>query len=136
MSLQPRELEDSQIDGPPDAPSSKRLRASNDLDGGSSRSGPRRKSACQSCRIRKIKCDATRPSCALCRAAGNDCEYIDELVKLTYVKIGSSFNLEPLGKCADCGRLEQSTQVICQRLDSLQRGLDHLSDSAQYASSK
>lgn len=37
----------------------------------------RRRMACQSCRVRKVKCDGLRPSCGFCVSAGNQCVYLD-----------------------------------------------------------
>lgn len=38
----------------------------------------RRKKACEVCRLRKIKCDATRPACDLCKTSGAQCRYTDK----------------------------------------------------------
>lgn len=46
----------------------------------------RRQAACQPCRMRKIKCDKKKPSCNICVAGGQECEYLNEATdKLTYV---------------------------------------------------
>ena len=39
----------------------------------------RRRNACQSCRLRKVKCDAVRPTCGICEASGCICCYTDPL---------------------------------------------------------
>lgn len=38
----------------------------------------RRKAACQTCSLRKVKCDNTRPACFSCQTTGNECLYLNE----------------------------------------------------------
>ena len=80
--------------GPPSAPPSYDSRKSEQHENGlkkrrrtSGASKPngittRRKNACQSCRIRKVKCDNQRPCCAFCLSSGVECVNIDNEPKL------------------------------------------------------
>ncbi|KAK3613125.1 hypothetical protein LTR22_028297 [Elasticomyces elasticus] len=68
----------------------------------------RRKNACQSCRLRKMKCDALRPVCGICHATGSSCLYTDPFVeKIT---------------------LESVTELLSGKLAKLQDGMDRLQD--------
>ncbi|KAI6781310.1 fungal transcriptional regulatory protein [Emericellopsis cladophorae] len=63
----------------------------------------RRQAACQTCRLRKVKCDKKRPQCALCEASNTSCEYLDDgSEKIT---------------------LETATSTILKRLDALHQEL-------------
>ena len=58
----------------------KRLRRSLERYLNGARTSPfstRRKIACQSCRLRKVKCDVIRPTCGFCKVGGMTCEYLD-----------------------------------------------------------
>ncbi|KAK5697751.1 hypothetical protein LTR17_023838 [Elasticomyces elasticus] len=71
----------------------------------------RRKNACQSCRLRKIKCDNVRPSCGICQAVGSSCLYTDSFVeKVT---------------------LESVTELLSGKLDKLQDDMDLLQKYTQ-----
>ncbi len=72
----------SRDDADGDTPSSKRRRldsSPNDEVAFSQKPASRRKAACQSCRIRKVKCDAVRPTCGICKACDTTCQYTDPL---------------------------------------------------------
>jgi hypothetical protein len=45
----------------------------------------RRRIACQSCRIRKVKCDNAHPTCAICTNTGSECVYIESTPVPVYV---------------------------------------------------
>lgn len=47
----------------------------------SAHAAKRRKTACQSCRIRKVKCDGSRPVCGICETVDSICEYTDPLAE-------------------------------------------------------
>ncbi|KAK3619597.1 hypothetical protein LTR56_023929, partial [Elasticomyces elasticus] len=50
---------------------------------------PRRKNACQSCRPRKVKCDAALPTRGICKATNSTCHYINPSPqRLTYFNPG------------------------------------------------
>lgn len=51
----------------------------------------RRRMACQSCRIRKVKCDNARPTCAICTNSGSECVYIDATPATAYVLQDSKY---------------------------------------------
>ncbi|KAK1081297.1 hypothetical protein LTR33_004810 [Friedmanniomyces endolithicus] len=71
----------------------------------------RRRNACQSCRLRKVKCDAVRPTCGICEASGCICCYTDPLPeKVT---------------------LESATELLYGKLTKLQDGVDKLQELAQ-----
>src|SRR2546423_10569495 len=88
----------------------------NDLDGSKKRkindlsapsSAPhRRKTACQSCRIRKVKCDNRSPCCTFCLSSGVECVYLDDGPKLS---------------------LDPATKLMVQRLDEILHGVEGLS---------
>ncbi|KAH7184779.1 uncharacterized protein B0J16DRAFT_340450 [Fusarium flagelliforme] len=61
-------------------------------------SAPRRRTGCQTCRKRRIKCDETRPSCTKCVQAGWKCDgYPSEIA--VQVKLSSrSVSLQPSAK--------------------------------------
>ena len=65
----------------PDARTQKRPRA----DDTQVKKPARRRMACQSCRIRKVKCDNVRPTCAICRNSRTECVYIDATPTSLYV---------------------------------------------------
>ena len=65
----------------------------------------RRKTACQSCRTRKVKCDNRRPCCAFCLSSGVECVYLDG---------GPKIPLDP------------ATKLMVQRLDEILRGVEGL----------
>ncbi|WWC87692.1 uncharacterized protein L201_002584 [Kwoniella dendrophila CBS 6074] len=46
--------------------------------GSGSGNGKSRKSSCEICHFRKIKCDQQRPSCSSCTRKGHKCKYADE----------------------------------------------------------
>lgn len=46
--------------------------------------------ACRSCRLRKVKCDQTRPSCKNCMQRGNECTYAGERRKRLKLDNGSA----------------------------------------------
>jgi hypothetical protein len=70
------------------------------------RSAPyRRKTACKSCRTRKVKCDNRRPCCAFCLSSGVECVYLDG---------GSKLPLDP------------ATKLMVQRLDEILHGVEGL----------
>lgn len=55
---------------------------------GAAHPSSRRKTACKVCSLRKVKCDAVRPSCSICRTNNAVCEYLDgPIEKLTYVSL-------------------------------------------------
>ena len=45
----------------------------------------RRRVACQSCRVRKVKCDNARPTCAICANSGSECVYLEAPSVTVYV---------------------------------------------------
>lgn len=48
----------------------------------------RRKAACQTCSVRKIRCDGDRPACSSCQTTGSACVYTNEPdTSLTYVPL-------------------------------------------------
>jgi hypothetical protein len=65
----------------------------------------RRKTACQSCRTRKVKCDNRRPCCAFCLSSGVECVYLDGGPKLP---------------------LDPATKLMVQRLDEILHGVEGL----------
>ncbi|KIX07362.1 uncharacterized protein Z518_02015 [Rhinocladiella mackenziei CBS 650.93] len=67
-----------------------------------------RKAACQPCRMRKVKCDRTKPVCYICKSSGADCHYLNE----------GSENLT----------LQTATDRILERIERLQTGLDTLTN--------
>lgn len=68
-----------------DEPQTKRRRLSSSNSIPIKTTNTRRKTACQACRLRKIKCDAVRPTCGICKASDAMCKYTDPLPeKLTY----------------------------------------------------
>jgi hypothetical protein len=70
------------------------------------RSAPhRRKTACQSCRTRKVKCDNRRPCCAFCLSSGVECVYLDGGPKLP---------------------LDPATKLMVQRLNEILHGVEGL----------
>ena len=64
----------------------------------------RRRTACQSCRARKVKCDNVRPRCAFCRSSGTDCIYVDNM--------------------ADRLALDPGTKLMVARLDQILKSVD------------
>ncbi|WPG99794.1 Hypothetical protein R9X50_00261300 [Acrodontium crateriforme] len=83
-----------------------RKRPRTDANNGDRSGVPRRKTACHTCRMRKVKCDAVRPVCSLCKSNGSDCEYDN-----------------PPGEKLT---LELAAQSLHEKLDQLQRGIDTL----------
>ncbi|KAI9661344.1 MAG: hypothetical protein M1831_003077 [Alyxoria varia] len=90
---------------PTSAGGSKRKRRSPDPDE-SSHTHPRRKTACQSCRARKVKCDNIRPKCLVCRKSHRECVYIDY--------ISEKLSLDP------------GTRVVVSRLDEVLESIGQL----------
>jgi Fungal Zn(2)-Cys(6) binuclear cluster domain len=82
----------------------KRVRADQDTGIG------RRKSACQTCRLRKIKCDLKRPQCSLCQTSGTGCVYLTEPPKQT---------------------LESVAKILTGRLDTVTKQLEDLKASVE-----
>ena len=70
----------------------------------------RRKVACQTCRLRKIKCSLERPICSLCRSSGSECEYLTDPPKQT---------------------LERVAETLSGRLDTVSRQLEDLKSVVQ-----
>ncbi|KAF2154469.1 hypothetical protein K461DRAFT_312359 [Myriangium duriaei CBS 260.36] len=66
----------------------------------------RRKKACQTCSLRKVKCDAARPICAYCKSTKSECVY--------------------LGR--DRLTLESATDLLAERLDEINNRLDQLQE--------
>ena len=52
----------------------------------------RRKVACQTCRLRKIKCSLERPVCSLCKSSGSECEYLTDPPKQTLERVAETLN--------------------------------------------
>ena len=50
----------------------------------------RRKVACQTCRLRKIKCSLERPICSLCKSSGSECVYLTDPPKQTLEKVAET----------------------------------------------
>ncbi|KAL6240258.1 hypothetical protein RBB50_012824 [Rhinocladiella similis] len=90
-------VSESPTDGHPDTPPSKKRKKG---------STATRKSACQPCRMRKVKCDRVRPVCYICKSAGTECHYLSE----------ESNDLT----------LEVATERVLDRLEKLQTDLDSL----------
>ena len=88
----------------PSARPLKRIRSDQDSNIG------RRKSACQTCRLRKIKCDLKRPECSLCKTAGNECVYLTEPPKQTLESVAETLT----------GRLD----FVTRQLEDLRAAVD------------
>jgi hypothetical protein len=81
----------------------KRKRVKNDRDSKGLVSS-RRRTACQSCRARKVKCDNLRPRCAFCRSSGTECIYVDNM--------------------ADRLALDPGTRLMVARLDQILKSVE------------
>ncbi|KAF2486258.1 hypothetical protein BDY17DRAFT_321070 [Neohortaea acidophila] len=89
-----------------DEPQTKRRRLSSSNSIPIKTTNTRRKTACQACRLRKIKCDAVRPTCGICKASDAMCKYTDPLPeKLT---------------------IDSATDLLSNKLDRLQDDIEKL----------
>jgi Fungal Zn(2)-Cys(6) binuclear cluster domain len=62
----------------------------------------RRKVACQTCRLRKIKCSLERPVCSLCKSTNSECVYLTDPPKQTLEKLAETLT----------GRLDTVSQQL------------------------
>ena len=85
----------------------KRKRVEDGKDSGTSVSS-RRRTACQSCRARKVKCDNARPRCAFCNSGGTECIYVDNM--------------------ADRLALDPGTKLMVSRLDQILQSIETSND--------
>ena len=67
----------------------------------------RRKTACQTCSLRKVKCDNARPACLSCQTTGSDCHYLS----------GPEEDTLTLNQVVDI--LGHQIQEVANRLDNL-----------------
>ncbi|GFF28349.1 transcriptional activator protein acu-15 [Aspergillus udagawae] len=73
---------------------------------GDERTTLRRQAACQSCRLRKVKCDKQKPCCSVCKSSGSTCEYPE--------------------KGAENLTLELATRTLLEKLDQLREEISDL----------
>ncbi|KAI9719949.1 MAG: hypothetical protein M1828_005987 [Chrysothrix sp. TS-e1954] len=85
-----------------DSPKRRRLNGHTSDASGSAR----RRTACQSCRARKVKCDNARPTCVLCRSSGRECVYLES--------------------ASERVTLDPSTRLIVSRLDEILENVSSL----------
>ncbi|KAF7167036.1 hypothetical protein CNMCM5623_000510 [Aspergillus felis] len=76
---------------------------------GDSRTSLRRQAACQSCRLRKVKCDKQKPCCSVCKSSGSTCEYPEKATE----------NLT----------LELATRTLLEKIDQLREDISDLKDT-------
>ena len=93
----------------------KRKRVEDGKDGGKSVLS-RRRTACQSCRARKVKCDNARPQCAFCRSGGTECIYVDNM--------------------ADRLAFDPGTKLMVSRLDQILKSIETSNDLIKFVGKK
>ncbi len=86
-------------------------------------SNTRRKTACQACRLRKIKCDALRPTCGICQASDAVCKYTDPLPeRLTYATLSCTAYSFLTESCS----IDSATDLLSVKLDRLSDDVERL----------
>jgi hypothetical protein len=91
----------------PTEPSTAQKRKRSDHEPEKGPTATRRKTACQSCRNRKVKCDNGRPACGFCVSGGVECVYIENAEdKLVYGLRPVSMHLVCGLTCIDLTRLQ------------------------------
>lgn len=95
----------------------------------------RRKTACHSCSLRKIRCNNERPTCAQCQTTGSKCVYSnepDEALTLNRVVEILSSQIDELTNKVDNFAASSATQLPVRSSQQIERGhlpLEHSNDS-------
>lgn len=92
--------------------------------------------ACRSCRLRKVKCDRTRPSCRNCVQRGNECSYAGERKKRRKLDDGKSdFQLGDAGGGFSSAKRRRTQDSSCTPLVSRPSQSRDMSDVVSVSSS-